>query len=129
MGTLLYDADCGFCMRTARLVPRLGMRVRMDSIQAADLVALRVDPVRALREMPFVHDDGSVSYGHRAWAAVLANGPLPHRIVGRLMVAPVLDRLSAGVYRWVSEHRGRLPGGTPACSIETVATSREQTEG
>lgn len=115
---MLADADCGFCMRTARQVPRLGVRVDIGTIQQADLVALGVDPVRALTEMPYVHPDGEVVYGHRAWAAVLRTGPLPWRVVGRLMTSRVLDPLATRAYHWVASNRARLPGGTPACSLE-----------
>ena len=45
---MLNDADCGFCMRTGRLVPRLGVDVDSSTVQAADLEALGVDPVRAV---------------------------------------------------------------------------------
>ena len=52
---MLNDADCGFCMRTGRLVPRLGVDIDSSTVQAADLEALGVDPVRAVVEMPYVH--------------------------------------------------------------------------
>ena len=115
---MLADADCGFCMRTARQVPRLGVDVDVATIQQADLVALGVDPARALTEMPYVGPDGEVVYGHRAWAAVLRTGPLPWRVVGRLMTSGPLDPLSTRVYHWVASNRERLPGGTPSCSID-----------
>lgn len=115
---MLHDADCGFCTRTAALVPRLGVDVDDASIQETDLAAYGIDAERALREMPFIAADGTVAYGHRAWAGILATGPLPCRIIGRLLVAPGLDRLAARVYRWVSTNRDRMPGGTPACSID-----------
>ena len=53
------------------------MHVDVDSstVQAADLAALGVDPVRATVEMPYVHPDGRVDYGHRAFAAILRTGP------------------------------------------------------
>ena len=68
-GLLLHDADCGFCMRTARQVPRLGLHIDQAAISDVDLAALGVDPARALREMPYVHPDGRVDYGHAAWRA------------------------------------------------------------
>ena len=85
---MLNDADCGFCMRTAELVPRLGVDIDRTTVQAVDLAALGVDAERAVVEMPYVHPDGRVDYGHRAFAAILRTGPLPWRVVGRLMTAP-----------------------------------------
>ncbi len=115
---MLNDADCGFCMRTGALVPRLGVDIDIDTIQSADLAALGVDPVRAMTEMPFVHPDGRVVYGHEAWAAVLRPGPLPWRLVGRLMTSRAGAPLAQSAYFWVARNRSRLPGGTPSCAVE-----------
>lgn len=115
---MLNDADCGFCMRTARLVPRLGVDVDASTVQEADLGALGVDPDRAVVEMPYVHPDGRVDYGHAAFAAILRTGPLPSRVVGRLIVAPGINQLAARTYAWVAANRHRLPGGTAACELQ-----------
>ena len=115
---MLNDGDCGFCMRTAGLVPRLGVAIEASTIQAVDLVALGVDEDRALVEMPYVHPDGRVDYGHRAFAAILRTGPLPWRVVGRLMTTRPVDPVARAAYHWVAENRSRLPGGTAACAIE-----------
>jgi predicted DCC family thiol-disulfide oxidoreductase YuxK len=118
---MLNDGDCGFCMRTAALVPRLGVDVDASTIQAADLAALGVDADRALVEMPYVHPDGRVDYGHRAFAAILGTGPLPWRVAGRLMTTRLVDPAARRAYHWVATHRSRLPGGTAACAIEPAA--------
>lgn len=114
---MLYDADCGFCTRAAQQVHRLGVRAEVVTIQASDLKALRIDPDRAEREMPFVGDDGSVTYGHVAWAETLKTGPLPTKLLGQVIGSRVIAPLAARVYRWVSTHRTRLPGGTPECAL------------
>ncbi len=115
---MLYDADCGFCMRAVRVVPRLGVRVTSAAIQQSDLALLGVDEARALREMPYVHPDGRVDYGHRAWAAILRTGSQPWRSLGRLLTCWPIDPLAARMYEWVARNRGRMPGGTPTCSLE-----------
>lgn len=119
--TLLYDADCGFCMRAAEKVPTLRLDVAIDSLQAVDLAALGVSADRAVTEMPFVHADGSVVYGHRAIAAALRTGPAPLRVIGRVIAAPGVDPLARLIYGWVARHRQQLPGGTAACAIPTSA--------
>lgn len=116
-GLMLNDADCGFCMRTAALVPRLGVDVDASTIQAVDLGALGVDEDRAVVEMPYVHPDGHVDYGHRAFAAILRTGPLPWRVVGRLMTSRPVDPVARRAYHWVAANRSRLPGGTAACAL------------
>lgn len=116
-GVILTDADCGFCQRSAAHVPTLGVSVRISTLQSEDLAALGVDPERALEEMAFVGDDGTVRYGAPAWAAALRTGPLPWRVVARVMDAPGIRVAAAAFYRWVAHNRYRLPGGTAACSM------------
>ena len=114
---LLYDADCGFCTRAASLIPRLRLRVDVQSIQSVDLAALGVSPERAVSEMPLVRTDGSVVYGHEAVAGALATGVLPLRFIARLMTLPPFDRIVSRLYGWVARHRHQLPGGIAACAV------------
>jgi len=114
---LLYDADCAFCTRTAGYATRLGLQVRVIAMQTVDLESLGVSPTRAAREVPFVGPDGAVVYGHSAIAGALATGSAPFRLLARVMVLGVFDRLFARLYRWVADHRYRLPGGTAACEL------------
>ena len=120
---MLNDGDCGFCMRTAALVPRLGVDIDSSTIQSVDLAALGVDADRAVVEMPYVHPDGRVDYGHRAFAAILRTGPLPWRLVGRAMTAPGIDQVARRTYHWIAANRSRLPGGTPSCAIDGSSTT------
>ena len=117
-GLMLNDGDCGFCMRTAAQVPRLGVHVDAATLQSVDLAQWGIDEERAYVEMPYVHPDGRVDYGHRAFAAILATGPLPWRAVSRVMTSRVGDPVARRVYHWVAANRSRLPGGTATCSIE-----------
>lgn len=114
---LLYDADCGLCAQLAGLLPRLRLALDIRSIQVTDLAAYGVDEQRAEREMPLVRTDGTVTYGHRAWATALQTGPAPLRMVGRLVGSRLLDPVLSRVYRWVAVNRHRLPGGTPSCKL------------
>lgn len=113
---LLYDMDCGFCTRAAGWVRRSGLRTAVAGIQESDLAAYGIDPERAVREMPVVLPDGNLAWGHHGWAAALRTGPLPCRLVAAILEAGPLDALSGRGYRWVSEHRHRMPGGTAGCA-------------
>ena len=133
---MFADEDCGFCMRTAAQVPRLGVDVDVRTLQAGDLSTLPIDADRALIEMPAIDADGTVHYGHRAWAAILRTGALPWRVLATAMTHGPSERVARTVYRWVSQNRTRLPGGTPACALPptpndppTPPVEREQISG
>lgn len=111
---LLYDADCGFCTRTARW---LGRWVTVAPLQSSDLIALGVDAARAQREIPAVLASGEVRYGAAAFAAALVAGPWWMRPVGHLLGAPGVRWLAQRGYLVVAAHRHRLPGGTGACQL------------
>lgn len=115
---LLYDPDCGFCTRTGQWARRIGIRADVVAIGAPGTESLGVDLVRAEREIPYVHTDGRISYGAAAVLGALARCPFPLSLLSGLasprLFRPVLNRL----YGLVAANRHRLPGGTPACSLE-----------
>lgn len=116
--TVLYDADCGFCTRSARWLERRGAAVVITPLQANDLTVLRVDAERAVRELPVVLESGEVVYGATAIREALAAGPWWMRAVSVAMRFPPLAALAGVVYRWVAANRHRLPGGTASCSLD-----------
>ena len=124
MATLLYDADCGFCTRSARLAARLPLRTEVRPLQSTDLVEAHVSPERAQAEIPFVAADGAVAYGHAAVAGALRTGPLPFRLIGRALVSRPVDPVAKATYRWIAGHRHQLPGGTAACAVAASRPSR-----
>ena len=115
---LLYDADCAFCTRSAMLGRRLGLTALITPMQAVDLGHLGITLAQAEHAVPFVADDGTVSFGHRAIAGALLTGGPGWRLTGRALMLPGISSVAALVYRWVAANRYRLPGGTVACSIK-----------
>ena len=113
----LYDADCGFCTRWIGVVARRIPGVRVAALQASDLAALGVDADRAAQEMPLVRADGSVGYGHAAWADILRAAPPPVSLLGALLGSRALRRPAAWLYSLVARTRGRLPGGSATCAL------------
>ena len=118
MATLLYDADCGFCTRSARLAARLPWHTSVQPLQSVDLEALGVSAEHAALEIPFVADDLSVHYGHASGGRCVGTGPLPLRLLGRALVSRPVDPVARTAYRWIAAHRSQLPGGTAACAVE-----------
>lgn len=114
-GTLLYDADCGFCTRSAHWAQTRGATVR--PMQAVDLAALGVDAGRALSEVPYRHADGQVTWGAAAIADTLTDCGMPWRAAGLALRTRPAQRLARPVYAAVAANRHRLPGGTAACEL------------
>ena len=116
--TLVYDADCGFCTRSAQFARRwVDRRGRYDvrQLQDIDLAAVGLIPQDCDEAAQFVTADGGVRSGHRAVASAATHGAPAWRPLGYLLLAPGVSGLAARVYAWVADHRYRLPGGTAAC--------------
>lgn len=119
--TLVYDADCGFCTRSARWIESHlpgGSALRVSSWQEADLPALGLTPAEGMAAAWFVEAGGSRRRGHLAIAAALVAvggvwGPVGRVIASRLMSWP-----ATRVYACVARNRHRMPGGTPTCRID-----------
>lgn len=113
---LLYDADCGFCAKSAGWFEPLRCRVHVTPLQSADLGALGITEAAALAEVHLVAADGSIQTGHHAIATALAtSGSLPIRSLGRVLGSRALDRLGRAAYSLLAKNRYRLPGGTAQC--------------
>ncbi|MGH3260480.1 MAG: thiol-disulfide oxidoreductase DCC family protein, partial [Trebonia sp.] len=86
---LIYDGDCGFCTRSARLAERLSARVRLVPWQEEDLAALGTTEARAREEVLLVTADRTVLGGAAAVAELLGQARGLWRVAGRIMAAPV----------------------------------------
>ncbi|MGA8114655.1 MAG: DCC1-like thiol-disulfide oxidoreductase family protein [Actinocatenispora sp.] len=116
--TFLFDGDCAFCTSCARFIARrIPTRARIDPWQRADLTALRVTPEAAAAAVLWIDVDGHVSAGPDAIARLLRDAGSLWRPLGVLLGARPVRWLAWPVYRWVSRHRDRMPGGTPACAV------------
>ena len=115
-GTLVYDADCGFCTSSAEWLARRGecavvpwQRVGLEE------VGLTLEEVTSAAY--WLDDDRPPRRGARAIAAALRTcGPV-YRLLGRLIDLPPVRPLAAAAYGLVAKYRYKLPGGTDACRI------------
>jgi predicted DCC family thiol-disulfide oxidoreductase YuxK len=117
--TLVYDADCGFCTRSAQLARRWvdrGGRYDVLPWQELDLDALGLTAERCDEAAQFVTADGGIRSGHEAIAAALTHGAPGLRPLGHVLLAPGIRTVAARTYAWVAQHRHQLPGGTAACA-------------
>jgi acetyl esterase len=123
-GTLIYDGDCGICVRTAEWladrVPatRLGL-LALQHVRSEPEVATLVRGRDLASTLHFVRADGSILTGARA---VLAAGRLVPRWRFPAIVAdqPLGHLLLEPLYREIASHRRRIGAmlGLPAsCPI------------
>lgn len=120
---LVFDGDCGFCTTSAswvkghlsdpaEVVPwqLLGDKGLSDLGLTADLASAAawwVDPGGGL------HDGG------QAIGKALAHCRRPWRWVGTVILVPPGRWLASLLYPVIARNRHRLPGGTPACRIDS----------
>lgn len=117
MGLLVYDGDCGFCTRSARLLrERIRTRDDVRPSQQLELATLGLTAAQAAEAVQHVADDGTVTSGARAIAATLRAAPQPWAAAGRVLDAPPVRPLAALGYRLVAANRHRLPGSTDRCA-------------
>ena len=112
-GQVVYDADCGFCTRSAHWVDA-------DPVtwQSLDLGHVGATPEDADNFAGWLVAGRIEALGAPAIAAALVARGGWARPLGRLIQLPWVSRLAAVVYRVVARHRHRLPGGTAACRID-----------
>ena len=108
--TVLYDADCGFCNRTALVLRRLDRRrrLRLVPLQApASRLPAAPSQEQMLASMHVVDAEGRWAAGGEAFLRIAGLVPvlLPLALVGRL---PLLRSLVQPLYELVAANRHRL---------------------
>ncbi|MGH3490318.1 MAG: thiol-disulfide oxidoreductase DCC family protein [Actinopolymorphaceae bacterium] len=114
----LFDGDCGFCTRCARLIERwIPSTADVTPWQRVDLAGLGVLRTRAEREVVWVAPDGRIDGGAQAIARLLLDAGGVWVVPGAVLRIPPFRWLAHLVYRVIAANRYRLPGGTPACAL------------
>lgn len=126
--TLFYDASCPLCraeMSNLMLRNTAGHLAFVDASVAgfASPIA-QADQAELMRALHGQWADGQIVRGvdalHEAYRAVGLGW------VTGFTQWPVLDRVSAGLYRWVAAHRHRLPSGLVVPLFEGVSRRAAQ---
>lgn len=113
-GQIVYDADCGFCTRSASWVDDQPV-----AWQSLDLAAVGATQEQADNFAGWLVDGRIRALGAPAIAAAMRARGGWMRPIGAITDLPGVRRLAAVVYRIVARHRHRLPGGTEACRLDT----------
>lgn len=118
-GTLVYDADCGFCTRCARWA-QARMRPGSEVVPsyALDLHAVGLSQKDVDEAAWFLPTSGEGLRGHRAIAAALRECGWPWTLLGRIVGSRILSPVASRVYAAVAERRGSLPGSDGTCGLD-----------
>jgi len=119
--TMMFDADCGFCGRSAMVLHRLDRdhALRIVPLQRAAERVPDAPPVERLLDIIHVRDDqGRWTTGGAAWLLIMDEVPAL-RPVGRLVRRKPVRPLVEPAYRWVADHRWLLSRllGARACRL------------
>ena len=115
-GTLVYDADYGFCTSSAGWLERHGecavvpwQRIGLDE------VGLSREEVTSAAY--WLEPGGGKRRGARAIAAAMRTCGPAYRLLGRFIDLAPVRPVAAVAYGLVAKYRYKLPGGTNACRI------------
>ncbi|NNE12332.1 MAG: DUF393 domain-containing protein [Ilumatobacter sp.] len=114
---LIFDGDCGFCTSSARFGQRMLGLEHVEPWQFLDLDQLPVTEAQCDEAVQWVEADGTVASAQYAVIGCLRHAGGVWGVLGRIMALPGVHQFAGVIYRWTARNRGRLPGGTPACSL------------
>lgn len=118
---LIYDGDCGFCYKSAKLIQRL-TAVTIEPWQGIpeQMAALGLTDEDGMTQVWYVDKSGKLTGGAEAANAVMRQkwwfAPFSY-----LYYLPLMRQLQDAGYRWVARNRYQLPGGTPQCAVDFSA--------
>jgi predicted DCC family thiol-disulfide oxidoreductase YuxK len=119
-GVLVYDGQCGFCVRAAQWIeskwPSSGpTAVSWQRLGATGLERLGLDHGDVERAAWWVSGTRRQP-GHLAVARSLIAARGGYGLLGRVLLVPPIRWFAALGYRVVAANRSRLPGGT-VCAV------------
>jgi predicted DCC family thiol-disulfide oxidoreductase YuxK len=105
---LLFDGDCGFCTRSARVAERRLHLEYVEPWQSVDIESLGLTEQECASAVQWVDLGGSIASGEYAVIAALRSAGGAWGICGRAMNLPGIRQLAGGLYRLVANNRHRL---------------------
>ena len=114
---MVYDADCGFCTRSAEFLGRRS-DCEIRPWQTLDLDAEGLTEQDVTTAAYWLEDGRTPRRGARAIAAGLRScRGVGYRVLGRLIDLPPVRPVAAFGYGLVARYRYKLPGGTNTCRL------------
>jgi predicted DCC family thiol-disulfide oxidoreductase YuxK len=108
---IVFDGTCGFCRHVVHhLAARWHLAGRPVPWQATDLDALGLSEPQARARMWYAAPGVAPAGGAAAFAAWLATGDRPARLIAAVLRTPGVRIAAEGLYRVVARGRHRIPG-------------------
>jgi predicted DCC family thiol-disulfide oxidoreductase YuxK len=121
--TFVFDGDCAFCSTCARFIERrIATPAEVVPWQFADLAALGLTQAECEEAVQWV--GGRTTAGPEAIGDLLVSAGSYWKVLGRLLLLRPVLAGAWPVYRLISRHRDRLPGGTAMCSLPQAERDR-----
>jgi predicted DCC family thiol-disulfide oxidoreductase YuxK len=128
--TVIFDADCGICLWTCRLLKRLDPWRRLTFVgnDQTSLLPSGLDPKACETSVVVVDSAGRIFFEEKAVRRALRALPLGIVLAGWLYV-PGLSHLGRALYRWVAAHRLAISQffGLGACGVPAAVTPAPST--
>jgi predicted DCC family thiol-disulfide oxidoreductase YuxK len=119
----VYDGDCAFCSTCARFVNRrVPTPAEVVAWQRTDLAALGLTRAECEEAVQWV--GARTTAGPEAIGDLLVSAGSYWKVLGRLLLLRPVLAGAWPVYRLISRHRDRLPGGTAMCSLPQAERDR-----
>ncbi|MDP3703911.1 MAG: DUF393 domain-containing protein, partial [Candidatus Omnitrophota bacterium] len=127
--TVIFDGECGFCLRAIRIGRRLDWwrridwRARLEPGVNERFPQLSQEETQ--RRMVSIRTDGRICGGFDAVRDILLQLPLT-MLPALVLYLPGMSVVGVPLYRWIATNRYRV-GGTreEACSVKAKAISAE----
>lgn len=117
MGTLIYDADCGFCTKSANWLQRDNTFELQAWQFIDDLDELGLTDQMVAEAAHWCEGGAVVASGSGAIAKALISRGGIWKAAGHITNARPIRPIANAVYGVIAKNRHQMPGGTSACRI------------
>ena len=114
---VVYDADCGFCTTSTMWLSKHGTFDIKAGQFIKDLESMGLNMAMIQEAAHWVVGGERVASGSDAIGKALIARGGPSRILGNIVLSPMVRPAARFVYKRIAKNRHRMPGGTAACKI------------
>ena len=120
--TLIYDGDCGFCLRVATFISSRSSNISITPYQnpSINLKELGISDDLVAKASVLVRDDGKYQFGADAILDSFKSLPQPYKILVRILQFKPFIVFTREVYSWVNENRGAITKVPTQCGTTII---------